>query len=251
MFDLLRTRWHWATKCPGYFTVRLLSSPGSEREVRYHIKRRIASLANLLGVSHQEVEAYLNEADSSGRVRLSETMVATLPYAGHFRGGPELYTIVRALKPMTVVETGVGIGLSSHYVLEALERNNHGRLTSIDLPNADPNWTLPAHSAPGQLVPQALRGRWELIIGDARSALPDVLSRLNKLDVFFHDSEHTYSNMTMECEIALKYLEPSGLLISDDSMWNTAILDIRRKHRLVMSQVYHRGRGAPFTVLRR
>ena len=45
-----------------------------------------------------------------------------------------LYTLSRSIKPGIVVETGVASGISSAYILRALDKNNHGKLFSIDLP---------------------------------------------------------------------------------------------------------------------
>jgi len=51
------------------------------------------------------------------------------------------YLVCRALRPEVVVETGVGYGVSSAFILKALEQNGGGILHSVDLPplgrNAD------------------------------------------------------------------------------------------------------------------
>lgn len=47
-----------------------------------------------------------------------------------------LYTIIRIRKPDIVVETGVAQGVSSTFILQALEDNGRGQLYSIDLPPA-------------------------------------------------------------------------------------------------------------------
>jgi|SRR5271157_716866 len=45
-----------------------------------------------------------------------------------------IWCLIRHLQPKNVVETGVAHGVTSRFVLEALERNEGGRLWSIDLP---------------------------------------------------------------------------------------------------------------------
>ena len=47
---------------------------------------------------------------------------------------PIQYIVTRVLKPKFIVETGVGIGISSMFFLEALKENECGTLYSIDLP---------------------------------------------------------------------------------------------------------------------
>ena len=46
-----------------------------------------------------------------------------------------IYVIVRLLRPNCIVETGVAAGVSSTFILEALNRNDRGELYSIDLPS--------------------------------------------------------------------------------------------------------------------
>ena len=50
-----------------------------------------------------------------------------------------LYFLVRELKPEKIIETGVHRGVSSLFILQALEDNGKGELYSIDLPLAEYN----------------------------------------------------------------------------------------------------------------
>src|SRR6185503_16129417 len=78
----------------------------------------------------------------------------------------ELYALVRAAKPRLVVETGVASGLSSAHILRALDRNGIGTLHSIDLPNVQAGSILPEGRTSGWIVPESLRARWKLQLGD-------------------------------------------------------------------------------------
>jgi len=86
--------------------------------------------------------------------------------------GKALYVICRVMKPMTVVETGVAAGLSTSYMLYALEKNRRGELHSIDMPNyeaelikktpsylPEPLSILPPKKNVGFLVPENLKHR--------------------------------------------------------------------------------------------
>jgi len=139
------------------------------------------------------------------------------------------YAAVRALNPRCVVETGVANGVSSSYLLLALHKNGgSGRLHSIGLD--DPAF-LPPGDKPGWLVPDWLREGWRLHIGDARQILPSLLSRLGTVDVFIHDSLHTYEHMIWEFETAHPFVRSGGLIFSDDALWNNAFQDFARKFR--------------------
>lgn len=95
-----------------------------------------------------------------------------------------LWVAVRALRPDTVIETGVGRGVSSAVILGALDVNGAGTLTSIDLPPLTDPW----YRSSAELVPAYLRGRWNLIYGGVRRVLPQVLVDSEQVDLFLHDS---------------------------------------------------------------
>jgi predicted O-methyltransferase YrrM len=129
------------------------------------------------------------------------------------------YAAVRAFTPEVIVETGVASGVSSSYLLLALQKNGRGSLHSIEL--GDPSY-LPSGKPPGWIVPEWLKARWDLHIGDSRVLLPQLLQTLGAIDVFIHDSLHTYEQMLWEFRSAYPFIRPGGLLFSDDAVWNPA-----------------------------
>ncbi|MEZ5123725.1 MAG: class I SAM-dependent methyltransferase [Solirubrobacterales bacterium] len=146
-----------------------------------------------------------------------------------------VYCLVRALAPAVFVETGVLHGMTSAFVLEAMRMNGSGRLISIDLPsyaesgpaNVDGyTGVLPPGREPGWVVPDALRGSWELQLGPSLELLPGVLAREGAIDVFLHDSDHTHETMSGEFALAWPALRDGGALIADDSTDNTAFAEL-------------------------
>lgn len=135
-----------------------------------------------------------------------------------------LYLLVRAARPRVVVETGVLYGASSAFILAALDRNGEGELFSIDLPH-EPH--EPPHDF---LVPNELRRRWTLVVGDSRRELPALLDRLTSIDLFHHDSLHTFEHMTWEYHTALPHLTPRGLLASHDVRIAHSVREIFRRN---------------------
>jgi len=144
------------------------------------------------------------------------------PSGMHSVKGPLLYHVVRLLRPERVLETGVASGVSSLFVLKALSDNSKGSLISIDLPNADPGAQIPPGAKSGWIVPESLRSRWDLRIGDARVLLPEVLGQFGSIQIFMHDSLHTYDHMLWEFETAWPFIDEGGLLLSDDALSNDA-----------------------------
>jgi len=65
----------------------------------------------------------------------SELLRSGIKYVPPIDFGKALYVICRVVKPMTVVETGVAAGLSTSYILYALEKNRGEQLHSIDMPD--------------------------------------------------------------------------------------------------------------------
>ena len=84
-------------------------------------------------------------------------------YHGWWDGGESFtmaaWCLTTHLKPRTVVETGVGRGVTSRMILEALAGNGTGRLFSVDLPAVDSNF----HSQIAIAVPGHLRHGWTMI----------------------------------------------------------------------------------------
>jgi predicted O-methyltransferase YrrM len=136
--------------------------------------------------------------------------------------GVVLYVVCRRQNPGIVVETGVASGVSSSYILCALEKNEHGQLYSIDLPGWQGNQS-------GWMIPDYLRHRWHLIQGRSSEKLTPLLKEIAEIDIFLHDSEHSYKNMLWEFQTAWAYLKGGGLLLSHNIDTNNAFSDFCRE----------------------
>jgi hypothetical protein len=135
-----------------------------------------------------------------------------------------IWCLVRHLRPRKVVETGVAHGVSSRFVLEALERNGGGRLWSIDHPPLEHQW----HEQIGLAVGGRFRDRGAYIAGSSKRCLPRLLSELGQIDLFIHDSLHSEQNVSFEMETAWAALRPGGAIIVDDIDANWAFADFTR-----------------------
>jgi len=131
-----------------------------------------------------------------------------------------IYVIVRALKPKIFVETGVQNGISTYFILSALECNDYGTLHSIDIRE-----TLQDGKRIGWLVPDELKLRWDFSVGNSKEVVPKMLSELKTVDIFMHDSLHTFEHMSFEFRTAWEYLHEGGVLITDDIDQNRAFDD--------------------------
>ena len=117
-----------------------------------------------------------------------------------------LYLRIRKYEPEIVIETGVRFGYSTTAILKALEDNKRGHLYSIEYNK----------NGVGQLIPETLKERWTLILGDSLKELPKLVQRLGSVDFFFHDSNHAYEHQCQEFSIVYPYVGPGWFITADD-----------------------------------
>lgn len=151
-----------------------------------------------------------------------------------------MYCLVRVITPNNFIETGVLHGLTSKFILSAMLRNNEGKLYSIDFPsyfesgpanNDGYNDTLPPNKEPGWVISEKENAFWILYKGSSKNQLPVVLAKQELIDLFLHDSEHTYDTMYMEMQLAWTKLKLGGFLICDNIDANTSFFDFCRKEK--------------------
>lgn len=136
------------------------------------------------------------------------------------------YLACRLLEPEIVVETGVAYGVSSAFILKALEANGRGKLHSVDLPPLRRQY----RRYWGIAVPAELRGGWTLHRGSSRRVLPKVLQEVGTVDVFLHDSLHTRRNMRGEFGQVWPRLRGGGMILADDVERNDAFAGLRGRN---------------------
>ena len=202
-YDRIDRRIEYARSACTYF-------PDPEWETRLHRRLGIASAC-----------------DTAAEFAEVWSRVAALFEARHRRFGPEGYLgwndgdpefvravwcLVRHTQPEIVVETGVGRGVTTRFILEAMERNGCGLLYSIDLPPNDPDAATEIGFAVAGVAPQ----RWHLLRGSSRQFLPGLLAGLGTIDLFVHDSLHSRRNVCFEANAARRRLRPGGAIVVDD-----------------------------------
>jgi predicted O-methyltransferase YrrM len=190
-------------------------------------------VASLLGISTKEVHTYLAELESSGLTSYlySQFKKNTPAFGMHWQaiGAGSLYAITRIMKPEVFLETGVWWGVSSTCILEAMEKNQKGTLISID--------TEPSS---GWMIPERLRKRWKFLVGMSSDVMPDLLRQLGSIDVFLHDSDHSYKNMRWELEEAYPHVRDGGVFLADDVHMHTAFQDFSKEKMMDFHTIFLR-----------
>lgn len=153
------------------------------------------------------------------------------------------FAVCRLLRPRIVLETGVGAGVTSWAILQGLAENKFGHLHSIDLPTPRSTGLIEI----GYLVPKDLRGRWTKHFGPSRAILPKLVCEMQPLDLFVHDSRHSYHNQKMEYTTVWPYLKAGGILISDD-VRTDALLEVS-EHWKINPIIIEQGKQFPVGML--
>lgn len=176
-----------------------------------------------------DIGQYADEPELTAIEAHVRAAIAALPADGAFAPvhnadfvlAKACYVICRALAPSIVVETGVAHGVTSAFLLKALEKNGRGVLHSVDLPPLGQD----GDRFVGIAIPEDVRARWRLHRGASKRILPALLREVGAVDIFIHDSLHTYRNIRQELETVAPYFAPRAMVIADDVQMNAAFAD--------------------------
>jgi predicted O-methyltransferase YrrM len=165
--------------------------------------------------------------------------VGRAAYGGWDDADPALarvaWCLTRHLRPQHVVETGVGRGITSRIVLEAMERNGNGHFWSVDQP---PPLSPALRREIAAAVPDRLRAGWTYVQGSSRRRLPRLVRELESIDLFVHDSMHTTRNVLFELEEVWLALQAGGVMLVDDVDMNRGFeVFVKRHSRAVCALV--------------
>ena len=178
---------------------------------------------HLCSVAQALVDAFGVTADEC-RVLAARVRIPPAPAGVTWGGGRDILDLTGSLvllrRPSTVVETGVAMGFSTAVILAAMAENRAGALHSIDLP---PLQVQPGTFV-GEVVAPELRDRWTLHAGPSRILLPALVRELAPIDLFIHDSDHSYDGQYEEYREVWPRLGIGASLVSDD-VCNAAFMD--------------------------
>ena len=130
-----------------------------------------------------------------------------------------LREVVKVTRPSCVVETGVANGISTRLILQSfLEFElSSSKLYSFDV-------DAEVFSLELEQNPQ-----FNKVIIDSPSSFLLAIQKIGAIDLFYHDSDHSYENQLLEYNAAWDALTQNGVLVSDDINWSNAFLDFCKK----------------------
>ncbi len=170
------------------------------------------------GVDVADARGYIRELDEDADLRSHiETGTANSPRRrvansevlyGRRAGW---YALTRALRPAHVMETGTDKGLGTCVFAAAILRNGEGRLTTLDInPNS------------GYLLTGKYAEVTERLIGDS---VAQIRAGSEPVDLFIHDSWHSYEHELAEFEAVAPRLAEPALVLSDNAEVTDALVD--------------------------
>jgi len=167
----------------------------------------------------KENDKDFNELFSTYKKLLSEVKL-TYPWYIGYDEAKIFYMITLYNKPKILLETGVANGTSSFFFLSALKKNGVGKLISADIKNDV-----------GVVVPDELKSNWDLKIfeNDVKNSFKKLVSSIPEIDMFLHDSDHTYNWQYFEYSTVLNKIKEGGLFMSDDVDNSYAFIDFYKK----------------------
>jgi predicted O-methyltransferase YrrM len=127
-----------------------------------------------------------------------------------------LYGLTRWLRPKVLVESGGFVGMSSAFILKALadEKLTTSKLYSVELSEDCEQGALIPNELKAACGFVPMRGRIEDFLKNDRLPRP--------IDMFLHDSSHSYQHMLWEFRQFWPRLRDGGLLVSHDVQMNAA-----------------------------
>jgi predicted O-methyltransferase YrrM len=140
------------------------------------------------------------------------------------RRGEEIHDFVRRQRPKRCLELGFAHGVGSLYIASALEANDSGRLTTVDIPTA-----LARRPTAHELVDRAgLAHRVEILVEETSYNwyLHRVLREQQRdgaiepvFDFVFLDGGHTWDADGLAVLLSTRLLRPGGWILLDDLDW--------------------------------
>ncbi len=129
-----------------------------------------------------------------------------------------------------------------------MEENDAGILISIDLSMEQQQSVIVGEQhiqdslastgfSIGGVIPQHLRSRWTLILGNSLQVLPRVSAQQGNISMFVHDSLHTYDHMMAKYRLGYDALQPGGLLVSDvnyNSAWSNFCKEKNQESKTIL-----------------
>jgi predicted O-methyltransferase YrrM len=203
-----------------------------------YTERQIKNISELVDADGEKVEDLLENARTgriNRRIENCETQIEDKPFSlgGMMLGGETAYLLTRLLEPDTILEIGVANGISTLYILEALNKlETTADVRAIDKPQFESHIRKKRGarglSGVGGIIPDEKETGWvasinhrsrhgyQYYVGDFTQVLPKIVDSMPPVDLAIYDASKDSDEMQMAYEILIQSLSSQGVLVSDD-----------------------------------
>lgn len=166
---------------------------------------RVGKARKKAAANSKDIELLDGKVTSVGK-RFEKTALSQ-PY------GRLLFALMVVSRPLHALELGTGMGSSTMFQGAALEANDFGNMTTIEL-----------HEATSKIAEENVRnlgvGRVVFQIGSFQELLAGVLEELGVVSYVFIDGHHQEKPTIAYCNAVLPFMSSSGILVFDDISWS-------------------------------
>jgi len=120
--------------------------------------------------------------------------------------------IIKQERPHVMIETGVESGYSTEHFLRAMDFAGTGHLFSFD----------PAPSGFYEANP-IIHPRFTFVRKRSQEALDEIFKQTGRVDLFLHDSDHSWECQIWEYHWAWHHVPSGGIIASDDTGWGITL----------------------------
>ena len=162
------------------------------------------------------VNPIIAEIERSGETELPSG--ARVPIHSHVgsTAGRLIARAVEAAAPRVACEVGLAFGMSTLYILEAMQECGEGRLIGMDPAQHDGTWS----GAGLHNVRRAgFADRFEFYEEPSHVVLPRLLAASTRLQFALIDGWHTFDHTLVDFFFIDKMLDPGGVIVIDDVSW--------------------------------
>ena len=200
-----------------------------ERRALARLEPQPSDVAALCSESDAPLRTWLSGDYESERAELSQLLQPMSFGTGSGAVNPgdrrALYYIVRALRPQSFLEVGTHVGGSTTALAFALKQQMRAdprarpRLVSVDLSDVNSPETgawkrLGCSHSPRQLI-EAI-GCAAIVTFVTSASVPYLRGCNEKFDIIFLDGDHSSSGVYREIPLALRLLNPGGIILLHD-----------------------------------
>jgi predicted O-methyltransferase YrrM len=190
--------------------LRLTGAERADEAAVLALRQRLQATASTIEVVDYGAGTHGGARPPQRRISDIVSRAATGPRWGRF-----LYTLVRALRPRSVLELGTNLGISAAYIGLAMHRTEAeggiaGRLVTLE---GAPSLSDLSRRHLGEL---GVGARVDVVTGRFADTLPDVLAESGPFDLVFIDGHHEEDAAFSYASSIRPYLTSGAFLVFDD-----------------------------------